>query len=110
MSSGIAVMEVNAGEEISGMWITRPVEGIGQYKLVAKKRADGIHEWAHYVQRASGMIDKVYRGEVPASTDLEKVLEVLNNALAKAYGPLVQLHKATYTMRDATTGKETGKA
>jgi hypothetical protein len=103
-------MNVSAGEEIAGMWITRPIEGIGQYKLAAKKRADGVYEWAHYVQRASGMIDNVYRGEVPVSTDLEKVLTALNNALAKAYGPLVQLHKAAYTMRDATTGKEIGKA
>ena len=49
-----AVMNVERGESIAGVWVAPEIPGIGIYKLVAKRKADGNCEWAHYVQRADG--------------------------------------------------------
>lgn len=46
-----AVMTVDEGEELAEGWVTQ----IGIYKLLAKKKADGTFEWAHFVQRDSGL-------------------------------------------------------
>jgi hypothetical protein len=81
-----AVMEIHDGEEIVGGWVTNAIPQIGVYKLLAKKKADGSIEWAHFVQRDNGLKEKVYRGAVPTVGDLHKVIDVINHALTQAYG------------------------
>ena len=89
-----AVMNVEKGEEIAGMWITPHVPQIGIYKLLAKKKQDGTCEWAHFVQRDDGRKEKVYRGTVENVGRLVDVVAALNRALHTAYGPLVNLGPA----------------
>jgi len=89
-----AVMNVEKGEEIAGMWVTPHVPEIGIYKLLAKKKKDGTCEWAHFVQRDNGLKDNVYREIMENEGRLKDVLEALNNALRKTYGPLIQLKAA----------------
>ena len=89
-----ALMSVDKGEEIAGTWTTATVPGIGFYTLLAKRRADGTCEWVHFVQRADGSKDKVYRGEVENEARLADVVAAINSALRTAYGPLIRLHHA----------------
>ncbi len=91
-----AVMNVEKGEEIVGMWVTPTVPGIGLYKLLAKKKADGTCEWAHFVQRADGRKEKVYRGTVESQERLADVVAAINRALHTAYGPAISLRVADY--------------
>ena len=77
----MAIMNVDKGEEIIGGWASAHIPQVGIYKLLAKKRADGIVEWAHFVQRDSGAKEKVYRGEVESREKLDEVLEIMNGQL-----------------------------
>ena len=89
-----AVMNVERGESIAGVWVAPEIPGIGIYKLVAKRKADGNCEWAHYVQRADGRKEKVYRGTVENQEQLKDVLAALNRAMSKTFSPAVQLNTA----------------
>jgi hypothetical protein len=89
-----ALMALAKGEEIAGTWTTPVVPEIGFYKLLAKRRTDGVCEWVHFVQRADGSKDKVYRGTVESKEHLPDVVAAINSALRTAHGPLVQLHPA----------------
>ena len=89
-----ALMSVEKGEEIAGTWTTPMVPEIGFYKLLAKRRTDGVCEWVHFVQRANGSKDNVYRGTVESKERLADVVWAINNSLRTAYGPLIQLHPA----------------
>ena len=89
-----ALMSVEKGEEIAGTWTTPVVPEIGFYKLLAKRRTDGVCEWVHFVQRADGRKDNVYRGTVENKERLADVVSAINNSLRTAYGPLVQLKLA----------------
>ena len=82
-----AVMSVERGETIAGMWVAPPVTDIGTYKLVAKQTLNGSCEWAHFVQRSDGRRDKVYRGTVECAEHLEDVLTAINAALRRTFGP-----------------------
>ena len=44
---------------------TPPIPQVGIYKLLAKKKADGMIEWAHFVQHDNGLKEKEIRGTVP---------------------------------------------
>lgn len=59
-----AVMSVERGETIVGAWVTPTIPEVGVYKLLAKRKVDGTCEWAHFVQRADGRKERVYRGDV----------------------------------------------
>lgn len=89
-----ALMAVAGGEVIVGTWTTAIVPGIGFYKLLAKRRRDGSCEWVHFVQRADGSKDKVYRGEVEHEARLADVVAAINSALRTAYGSAVALQPA----------------
>jgi hypothetical protein len=89
-----AVMSVERGETIAGIWIAPEIPEIGIYKLVAKQTVNGSCEWAHFVQRADGRREKVYRGMVENSHQLEDVLNAINAALKRTFGPAVQLQPA----------------
>jgi len=86
-----AIMNIDEGEEIAGMWVTPHVPKIGIYKLLAKKKKDGTVEWANFVQRDDGRKEKIYRGTVENVSRLADVVSAINNALHTAYGPAVSL-------------------
>ena len=94
--SQMAVMNVDKGEEIAGGWATPHIPQVGVYKLLAKKRQDGVIEWAHFVQRDNGLREKVYRGDVESREQLEEVLEIMNRNLQKVFGVIMQ--SADYDM------------
>ncbi|MDQ1301230.1 MAG: hypothetical protein QG637_1151 [Chloroflexota bacterium] len=89
-----AIMSVDKGEEVAGAWVTPAVPGVGFYKLLAKRLADGSCEWVHFTQRADGSKDKFYRGTVESVERLADVMTVINNSLATAYGPTIRLMPA----------------
>lgn len=82
----MAVMNVDKGEEIVGGWASAHIPQVGIYKLLAKKRLDGVIEWAHFVQRDSGLNEKVYRGEVETHEKLDEVPEIMNGQLKRVFG------------------------
>jgi hypothetical protein len=86
----MAVMNVDKGEEIVGGWASAHIPQVGVYKLLAKKRKDGVIEWAHFVQRDSGLKDKVYRGEVESQEKLDEVLDVMNGQLKRVFGTIMK--------------------
>ena len=87
----VAVMTVDAGEEVLGGYVTPHVPQVGIYKLLAKKKKDGTCEWAHFVQRDDGRKENVYRGEVENEARLADVVATINRALRTAYGEAVNL-------------------
>lgn len=97
-------MNVEAGEEIVGGWASAHIPQVGVYKLLAKKRKDGNIEWAHFVQRDSGVKEKVYRGEVETWEKLDEVLEVMNKHLRRVFGTTMKA--ADYDMY-TLDGKDT---
>ena len=102
--SQMAVMNVDKGEEIVGGWASAHIPQVGIYKLLAKKRKDGIIEWAHFVQRDSGLKEKVYRGEVENRERLDDVLEIMNKQLQRVFGTTMKA--ADYDMY-TLDGKDT---
>lgn len=94
----VAVMSVDAGEEILPSYVTPHIPQVGIYKLLAKKRKDGKCEWAHFVQRDDGRKENVYRGTVENEARLADVVEALNRALNTAYGPTIRLVPADSDM------------
>lgn len=103
-----AVMGVDEGEEIAGAWVTPHVPQIGIYKLLAKKKADGTCEWAHFVQRDNGLKEKVYRGTVENEERLKDVVAAINSALHTAYGPGIQLQVADADVYTLDGKKDSG--
>ncbi|MGC8781806.1 MAG: hypothetical protein ACP5UQ_13165, partial [Anaerolineae bacterium] len=88
------ILAIGEDEELAGAWATPVVPGVGFYKLLAKRRADGSCEWVHFVQRPDGRKDRFYRGEVEKSEQLADVVAAINRALATAYGPAIRLFPA----------------
>ena len=88
--SQLAVMNVEKGEEIVGGWATPHIPQVGVYKLLAKKRKDGVIEWAHFIQRDNRLKDRVMRGEANSREQLDIVLEVANKNLLKLFGVTLQ--------------------
>ena len=92
--SEMAIMSIDKGEEIAGAWITPYIPEVGMYKLLAKKRMDGVYEWVHFIQRLNGNKDIVLRGEAKDQTQLNELLEV-------ASGKLQAIFKVTLQPADA---------
>ncbi len=92
----MAVMKVNKDEEILGGWATPHIPRLGIYKLLAKKRKDGVIEWAHFIERDNGLKERVMRGEVNSREELNKVIAIANKNLSKLFG--VTLQTVDYNM------------
>ena len=95
--SKIAVMTIEAGEEILAGQTTGHIPQVGRYKLLAKKKVDGTIEWAHFVERDNGLKEKVMRGTVKTSEEFDIVIDAVNNNLAKIFG--VTMQPAAYDLR-----------
>ncbi len=94
----VAVLNVDKGDEIAGMWITPPIKEVGRYKLLAVKRKDGTCEWAHFIQRDNGDKDRVLRGKLDTPEQLQTVCEVINRNLQKIYSAEILLEPADFDM------------
>jgi len=88
--SRAAVLSIEKGEEIFGGWATESIPQVGIYKLLAKRKADGTIEWAHFVQRDSGIKDRVLRGDVQTAEEFTVVKDAINNNLHRIYGVTLQ--------------------
>ncbi len=62
--SQIPLMNIGKDEEIFAGRVSPHIPEVGVYKILAKKKADGTIEWAHFVQRDDGSKDRVMRGTV----------------------------------------------
>ena len=81
-----AVMNVDKNETIAGMWATPKIPQIGAYKLVAKKRVDGMYEWVHFQHRLDDTRKVLCRGEVESEERLAVVVDAANKHLQNIYG------------------------
>ncbi|MGK2944742.1 MAG: hypothetical protein ACSLFC_08380 [Desulfuromonadales bacterium] len=88
--SRAAVLSIEKGEEIFGGWATAPIPQVGIYKLLAKRKADGAIEWAHFVQRDSGVKDRVLRGDVKTAEEFSVVKDAIESNLRRIYGVTLQ--------------------
>jgi hypothetical protein len=88
--SQTAVMNIEKGEEFFGGWATSHIPQVGIYKLLAKKKADGTIEWAHFVQRDSGLKERVMRGTVKSPDEFAAVSKAVNNNLNRIFGVTMQ--------------------
>jgi hypothetical protein len=103
-----AVMNIEKGEEIAGVWVTPNIPGTGCYKLIAKKKKDGACEWAHFVQRDTGLKERVFRGTVENEAALKDVLEIMDANLLKTFGRHIQLKPADTDMYTLDGQKASG--
>lgn len=104
--SGSAVLSIEKGEEIFGGWATAAIPQVGIYKLLAKRKADGTIEWAHFVQRDSGVKDRVLRGDVKTAEEFSIVKDAIESNLRRIYG--VTLQAAEYDVRTLDGKTATG--
>lgn len=86
----LAIMTIDEGEEIAGAWITPYIKEVGMYKLLIKKRVDGVYEWVHFIQRLSGDKEIVFRGEAKDEAQLNQLLKAANNNLSRIFGVVLQ--------------------
>jgi hypothetical protein len=85
-----AIMTLAAGEDIFGGWATPAIPQVGIYKLLAKKKADGTIDWAHFVQRPDGQKEKVLRGTVQNPEEFAVVQEAVSTNLQRIFGVTLQ--------------------
>lgn len=95
-----AVMNVDKGEEIAGLWATPRIPDIGIYKLTAKRRLDGKFEWVHFQHRLDDTRKVLLRGEVESKNLLGAVLEVTNSTLSRIYGVIMQAADFSASTKD----------
>ena len=94
-----AIMNVEKGEEILAALVGGHIDGTGRYKFLAKRRKDKTIEWAHFVERDSGLKENVYRGEVKNEQELNLVLDVANKNLAKIFGKHAEMKQGIAEFR-----------
>jgi hypothetical protein len=99
-----AILNLDEGEEIASACTSPHIPGTGIYKFLAKKKKDGTFEWAHFVQRDSGLKEKVYRGETQTRQQLDQVLEIMNRNLKKVFK--IEMRPADYDVY-SLDGKKT---
>lgn len=100
-----AIMNIEKGEEIAGAWITPEIPEIGLYKLLAKKKADGTCEWAHFIERPSGAKESLYTGTTKDENELSRVVDVMNRNLRRVFGTSCQLRPARMVARPIDDSK-----
>ena len=101
----LAVMNLESDEELAGFWISPAIPGTGVYKLIAKKKVDGVYEWAHFIQRVDGRRDVVLRGMAASREQLDQVVATADRNLRKFFGPAFRLGPAEFTI-STLDGKE----
>lgn len=69
---------------------TAHIPQVGIYKLLAKKKANGAIEKAHFVERDNGLKEKVMRGTVNFLDEFDIVIDTVNNNLRMIFGVTMQ--------------------
>jgi hypothetical protein len=105
--TNVAVMNIEAGEELFGGWATPHIPQVGIYKLLAKKKADGTLEWAHFVQRDNGLKERVLRGTVKNSDEFAVVSDAVNNNLRRVFGVIMQVAEYDVSTLDGKKASDT---
>lgn len=101
-----AVMNVNEGGKIAGMWASPPIPEIGIYKLAAKQRKDGICEWVHFQHRLDGTRKVLFRGEVETKASIDVVLDAANETLQRVYGVTMSIADCDISRLNARTSDD----
>ena len=94
-----AIMTLDEGEDIVGMWVTPLIPETGFYKLIAKQKTDGTIEWAPLLQREDGTKELMFRGTVKSKKELNKVLDASNSNLQRIFGASIKLNVAEAEFR-----------
>ena len=102
----MAVMNLEKGEQILCGWTSAHIPQVGGYNLRARKRRDSAIEWAHFVQRDSGLKENVYHCEMESPEKLDEVREIMNGQLKPFFG--ITINAADYDMY-TPGGKDTSK-
>ena len=89
----LAVMKLERGEEMIASLMSGHIAGTGRYKLLAKKKNNGLIEWAHFTERDNGLKENVYRGEVRDDEELETVMMIMNKHLKKVFGEEAEMSR-----------------
>ena len=95
-----AIMSVDEGESIEGMWATPQIPQIGIYKLAAKKRVDDVYEWVHFQHRPDGIRKMLFRGEVKSKESLAEVLNLANKQLQNLFGTTMSVAEVSMKTLD----------
>src|SRR5207248_599324 len=93
-----AILSIEEGEEIVEALISSHIAGTGHYKFLAKRRKDKKIEWAHFVERADGTKDSIYRGEVRDEKELKIVIEIMNRNLTKCFGTSAEMKEGKHKL------------
>ena len=102
-----AVMNVDKGESIEGLWATPHIPQIGVYKLVVKKRTDGIFEWVHFQHCLDGTRKVLFRGELETKVRIADVLEVANKNLHNVFGVTMSVADVGISTLDGRKSSDT---
>ena len=100
-----AMMYINNGEKMAGLWRTGHIPGTGMYKILSKQKKDGTFEWVHFVQRDNGIKENVYRGEVDTKEKLLQVVDIMDKTISKVSGGKVKFEVGEYDMYTLGTTK-----
>lgn len=100
-----AVMNIEKGEELIAGLVSGIIPGSGRYKFLAKKNKAGKYEWAHFVERDSGLKEKVYRGETETIKDLKTIIEIMNRNLTKIFGVQAEMKEGSPEFRSLLGNK-----
>ncbi len=88
--SQIPLMNIGKDEEIFAGRVSPHIPEVGVYKILAKKKADGTIEWAHFVQRDDGLKDRVMRGTVNNREEFNIVIDTVDKNLRRIFGVTTQ--------------------
>jgi hypothetical protein len=102
-----AVMNVDKGESIEGLWATPQIPQIGVYKLVVKKRVDGVFEWVHFQHRLDGTRKVLFRGELETKLRIADVLDAANKTLRNVYGVTMSVADVDISTLDGRKSSDT---
>jgi hypothetical protein len=96
-----AIMNLEKGEAIAGMWVSPFIPQVGFYKLLAKRTANGACIWVHFLQREDGAKKVLLRGDLESEDGLKTVVDACNKTLSNTFGIGIRLKPAefdTYTI------------
>lgn len=100
-------MQIDKDESIEGLWATPQIPQIGVYKLIVKKRKDGIFEWVHFLHRLDGTRKVLFRGELEAKIRIADVLEAANKTLRNVYGVTMSVADVNISTLDGRSAGDT---
>lgn len=80
------MLNIEKGEEIIHGLISSYLPGRGYCKFLSKQKKNGGFKWVHFIERANGNKEEMYRGDVKTKEELETVFVIMNKNLNKIFG------------------------